>query len=71
MSDEAENDNYGGETDTQGRKRGKATGGEKHVNLKRRQKYDPRKAIEEAKKQQNEGKEIKSAFPEGFFEEPS
>ncbi len=40
-------------------------------NLKKRQKYDPRKAIEEAKKQQeaeqSQPKEQKSAFPEGLL----
>lgn len=38
-------------------------------NLKKRQKYDPRKAIEEAKKKQEEAFEEvpKSAFPEGLL----
>ncbi len=41
-------------------------------NLKKRQKYDPRKAIEEAKKKQEENGNTgetasKSAFPEGFI----
>jgi hypothetical protein len=37
-------------------------------NLKKRQKYDPRKAVEAAKRgQQKEEKEHKSAFPEGMF----
>jgi hypothetical protein len=39
-------------------------------NLKKRQKYDPRKAIEEAKKKQEEGnadEAPKSSFPEGLL----
>jgi hypothetical protein len=38
-------------------------------NLKKRQKYDPRKAIEEARKKQEEATEDipKSAFPEGLL----
>jgi hypothetical protein len=37
-------------------------------NLKKRQKYDPRKAIQEAKKVEGkEPKENKSAFPEGLI----
>lgn len=44
----------------------------KKENLKKRQKYDPRKAIEEAKKkEENKGDEskpnAKSAFPDGML----
>lgn len=40
------------------------------MNLKKRQKYDPRKAIEEAKKGAvKEEKEYKSSFPEGMLPE--
>jgi hypothetical protein len=35
--------------------------------LKKRQKYDPRKAIEEAKKNQEVPPKFESAFPEGLL----
>ena len=35
--------------------------------MKKRQKYDPRKAIEEAKKNQDYSPKFKSAFPDGML----
>jgi len=39
----------------------------KKMNLKKRQKYDPRKAIEEAKKKEEQAVAPKSAFPKGML----
>ena len=38
-------------------------------NLNKRQKYDPRKAIKEAKKNKESKSKIRSAFPEGLFKQ--
>lgn len=58
-------DEQGSDEDTES----KASKQKSKENLKKRQKYDPRKAIQEAKKA--EVKEAKSAFPEGLLNKQS